>query len=283
LLSGDICPYLLATGWFVAFGARFKYKKITNLVPLVVADSGESSAGSANDFPSAVVTSADALFDVLAQVDASHETSSEGITSTVQVNDIRLAAHNRGEFVHLAVVEDEGGIGTLREDHHALALSILLGQSREALSNVLQVVLVPALTLAKSGGLALVAHDDVSVGQHFLHLVPEEFDQEGRGNVEREQFVGLSSVLTELHEGLRADSQEEGGGVVVLARVQQLLSGFLAEVSNVVQVSSSQVSDEATLVVLDQHGASTSAFSVCHGVSKSIRFGASSIDLLVTM
>ncbi len=228
------------------------------------------------------MTSADTLFNTLVQVDTGHETSSEGITSTVQVDNFRVRAQDRSEFVHLAVVVDNGGIGTLREDHHALALSVLLGETSKALSNVLQVLLVPALTLAKSSSLAVIAHDHISVGQHFLHLVPEEFDQEGGSNVEGEQLVALSGVLTELNEGLRADSQEERGGVVVLGSVQQLLSGFLAEVSNVVQVGSSQVSNEAALVVLDQDSASTSALSVCAALDRELNIRESSI-LLVTM
>lgn len=117
----------------------------------------------------------------LALGDTGEEASSEGVTSTSGVLDLRLVDGVDGEGldVVLALDGDNGRLGALSDDGDTLALLVLLGEVGKVLSDGGDVSGLEVVRLGVGGGLGLVADDVVPVGSGLVELVLEELGNEG--------------------------------------------------------------------------------------------------------
>lgn len=137
------------------------------------------------------MTHVDGLVERLALDDTSDETTGERVTGTVGVVDLLLLDGVYGEFLDVSVTallcgHGNGWVGALGEDNSPGSLAVLLGCVGKLLSNLLDVLGLPAMCLGECGGLGLVADDDVDVGEDLVERVLEELRDEGRGKVEDE-------------------------------------------------------------------------------------------------
>jgi hypothetical protein len=77
-------------------------------------------------------------------------------------------------------------VGALCEDDGPWPLCVLLRAVSDGLGNLLDVLGVNVVRLSESGGLGLVADEDVDVGEDFVERVLEELRNEGSGQVKDE-------------------------------------------------------------------------------------------------
>ena len=218
----------------------------------------------------------DALVQRTAGDDTGAETAGKGVARAVGVVDLLL-----GDLVHrvlldlvLALDGDDGGLGALRDDGHALALRVLLGQVRQCLGNLLDVLGAQLVGVGVGLGLGLVADHVVPVGGGLVERGLEELADEGSGEGQDEGLVRGGGLLGKLLDGRRADwtawlaiAEARGGGrskltgEVVAANIVGL--GVLDErpdiralqVLQVIVVGSAQLGAHAAVVASDDDGA----------------------------
>lgn len=146
-------------------------------------------------------------FEGLVLEDTSQETTSKGVTSTVGVVDLLLLDSVNGELLNIVLTLDsnQGRVGTLSDNGNSLSLGILLGKVGEVLDNIPGLLAREAVGLGVGGGLGLVADDVVPVRGAGIDNLLEELRDERSRQGENKRLVVLSSLLSELHNGRRAD------------------------------------------------------------------------------
>merc|ERR1719242_1901066 len=102
--------------------------------------------------------------------------------------------------IEMASADD--GVRALGDDHSPSLAAVLFGQHRDGQRDLLYVSGAEVEGVSKCGGLCLVSKDNVSIRHDRHHLVLEELDQEGRGEVEAVGPVVGSTVLANLEHGV---------------------------------------------------------------------------------
>ena len=126
------------------------------------------------------------------------ETADKGVAGPVGVHNLVRRQPLGGELKHLAVLDADDRVGALGDDDEPAPRSVLLGKHGDALGNLSDVAGLQAVDLGVGGGLCLIAEDHVGVGHDGHHLVLEELDEEGSGEVEAVGLVIGSAVLSNL-------------------------------------------------------------------------------------
>jgi len=164
------------------------------------------------------VSSVNALLDGLSPGEHGKESTDESVSCSVGVYERLGGERDDSVLGNLAVLSDNGGLRSLGEDDDAGAGAVDLGHGADLegdLSEVLALV-AEAMLLSVCLGLGLVAENVVGVWEGCGDLVGKEVNDEGGGEVEAEDLVGLGSVLSDGEEGLYRDGEEESSGVVDL-------------------------------------------------------------------
>ena len=182
------------------------------------------------------------------------------------------------ELLHLDLAaglggSDNGGIGALGDNGNAGAAVVLLGQLSQLLGDLDDIVGAPAVALGVGTSLGLVAEGVVGVGQNGVELVLEELRDEGSGQREHEDLVGVSGLdiswdvdggeqtnlvlgsglLTQSLDGRDAHRQVVATDVVHLGLLGEGPDVGLLQVLELVLVGGSQVGAHATVVSGDDH------------------------------
>lgn len=187
------------------------------------------------------------------------ESSHEGITGTVGVDEeVEVKLGHRVES-DLTVESNDGRLGTLGEHHGTRASSRDLGHGTEAKSR-LNKVTVPTLLLGKSLSLGLVGEDKVGVRESLVHLLREEVNEERGREVHGKNLAVLRGVLGHVVNSLRAlrHGQEKAGDVVDLGLLNHSLHGLAEGVLVLVAVSGVEAGDHGALLLVHHNGTHTS-------------------------
>ena len=92
-----------------------------------------------------------------------------------------------------------------------------------------------------------ISDDDIGIGHHGGQVFKEEIDQEGSCQVDGQVFVVGMSMLSNLHNSVWGDSEEERAAVEELGLVEPLLNLLSLKVFLLVVVGSSQVSNKRSV------------------------------------
>lgn len=192
--------------------------------------------------------------DILVLDQLGNESTTEGISSTVAVDNIRLGNGDDGELLDRAVaLGNDGVVDTLGEDNQTLALSIHLGQVGNVFGSRLDILWIgQAVSGGKGLGLTLVTKDNVNVWKNFIQDLCEELGNEGSREVHGEDLVVFGSVLGNLKDTLRGDGEEVAFNVVDLGATDEALVVFGPDVFSSQFLSSRQLGDKRAIVTGDQ-------------------------------
>lgn len=191
--------------------------------------------------------------------------------------------------VVLALDSDDGRLGALRDDGHALALRVLLRQIGQVLGDGGDVVGVEVVRVGVGHCLRLVAHDVVPVRGRLVEGVLEELGDEGGVEGEGEDLVATSmsiqssfrsspwegdrwtdlvllrGLLGQGQHGRHADRQMVSADKVVLAVLHNV--PVLLQMLNLVVVCSGKVGAHAAVVARDDNTAAAGGLLVVDPVS----------------
>lgn len=203
----------------------------------------------------------DGLLDRLALDDTGSEAASEGVTGTVGVVDFGGVDGVDGVLLDLILTLDgnDGRLSALGDDGNALALGVLLGKVGKSLCDLLNIGGVEAVRLGVGGGLALVADHVVPVGSGSIKGLLEELADEGGGEREDEGLVAAGSLLSELHDGGRADGEVVAADIVDLGVLDKRPNLGLLQVLEVVVVGGTELSAHGAVVASDDNTATAGA------------------------
>lgn len=223
------------------------------------------------------LTHVDGSLKRLALDDTSKETTSESIASTVAVVDVVLVDGVDGELLDalLALDGDESGLGALSDNSNALSLAVLLGEVGEVRDNVLRLLGGKVVGLSVGGSLGLVTDDVVPVGSRSINNVLEELRNERGRERQDEGLVVLSSLLSELHDGRRADGEVVAADVVDVGVLDEAPDLGALQVLQVVVVGSAELSAQRAVGAGDDD---TAAASLLLGVDAVLDAEAGSLD-----
>jgi hypothetical protein len=146
------------------------------------------------------------------------------------------------------------------------------------LSNILRLLAGEVVGLGVGGSLSLVTNDVIPVGGAGIDDLLEELGNEGSREREDEWLVVLSSLLGELHNGRRADSEVETTDVVDLSVLNELPDLGLLQMVKIIVVGSTEVSAQASVVTSDD---GTATASLLLRIDTVLNSKASSLDSIV--
>lgn len=167
----------------------------------------------------------DAVIDVLTSNEGTQETTSEGVTGTIGVDNLVVGESIDGVplgLVGLISRDNNSGLGTLGEDNKTGAGRVGLGEVGNGFRDGRKV-----LGLRKTGGegvsfsLGLVTDDDISVGEDLRDLCAEELGNERGRQVENEGLAGIGSLGAQLKSGLGSVGKEVALNVEELGGVDE--------------------------------------------------------------
>lgn len=161
-----------------------------------------------------------------------HEATAEGVTGTVGVDDIGLG--DLGDREDRDGITDGGdGLVSTLSDHDGAGTAVALGELSQLLGDLLDILGVPACSLAVGAGLVLVTKQEVGILDNSIETLLEELRQEGSAEVEGKDLVVGSSVLGDLDGGGETTivGDEETTKVIVLGVLDDLpVLGLLQEI-----------------------------------------------------
>src|SRR5258708_7752978 len=109
---------------------------------------------------------------------------------------------------------------------------------------------------SNSSSLSFISNHEIGIFKELEHLIPKELNQEWSGNIDENCLVVLSAVLTQSEDRLRRhceakrydaemrrDVEQEAGNIGKLNSGQKRLNCTRLEVTVLVVISRSQVSD----------------------------------------
>ena len=193
---------------------------------------------------------------------------------------------------------DKSRLSALGDDGNSLALGVLLGQVGKGLCDILGLLAGKVVRLGVGSGLGLVSDDVVPVGSAGINGVLEELGNEGGGEGQDKRLVVLSGLLSQLHDGRRADyvvilahfridgfcnvhlltGKVEATDVVELGVLDELADLGLLQMVDIIVVGSTEVSAETSVVASNDNTTST---SLLLGVDSVLDTKASSLDGIV--
>lgn len=177
----------------------------------------ESASGSLDNFTAAVDTSLDAGLDVLVLDVVGEESSNEGISSTVGIDDegrVKRRDLNKFDF-RIASVSflggNNNGVLTLSDHDNSLSLFVGLLMLSKSLGNLLKIssATFDLIDISIDASFIFIAPNEIGKLKSFLDLVGVELHYESSGKVEAEWLVDLSAVLHSFKLGFGVAGNEE--------------------------------------------------------------------------
>jgi hypothetical protein len=129
------------------------------------------------------------------------ETADESVAGPVRVDNLVGSQLMDRKLLHLMVGpgHTDDRLRALGDDHGPGSGAVLLGQRRNVRGNGANVLGIEIVDLGEGSGLRFVAKDNVGIRENGHHLVLEELDEEGGGQVHAVGFVLLRTVLARLN------------------------------------------------------------------------------------
>lgn len=188
--------------------------------------------------------------EVLTLDEPSEETTGEGITSTVGVNNIcGVDLPDRvGLDGVLGTFCDNGGLGSLGDNDVTGPGGVDLGKIGKLLCNLGNICDAPVVGLRVCESLGLVTDEVVKVWDNLIHGILEELAKERSGEIHGKDLVCGSSMLSKSQDGRNTNSQAVSFNVENICVLNESPDLLGLEMLKLVVVCGTKVSDHGSIV-----------------------------------